>query len=209
MNDTEFTGFIPSDFDGTEFKFEADTGFKLPTRYSYQDVLPPVMSQGSLPICVPCSITAHLNWNANMDREDGLVVDNNVRYMDIYEQGKVANGEGMTFKSALKFLRHNGVMSDRGLLKIDRYAMITTVDELRQALVLNGPCIAGLPFYGNTREFWKGTNFNGGHAISIVGYDEQGFIIRNSWGPTYADNGHTKLRYQEFPIIMEAWCIID
>ncbi len=29
----------------------------------------------------------------------------------------------------------------------------------------------------------------GGHAVSLVGYDENGFIVRNSWGTTWGDGG--------------------
>ena len=49
----------------------------------------------------------------------------------------------------------------------------------------------------------------GYHAISIVGYDENGFIIRNSWGKSFCDNGYTTLPYEEFNKLMEAWTIID
>lgn len=30
----------------------------------------------------------------------------------------------------------------------------------------------------------------GGHAVSLVGYDPQGFIVRNSWGTTWGNGGY-------------------
>ncbi len=34
------------------------------------------------------------------------------------------------------------------------------------------------------------TVFKYGHAVSIIGYDNNGFIIKNSWGKDWADNGY-------------------
>lgn len=31
---------------------------------------------------------------------------------------------------------------------------------------------------------------NGGHAVAIVGYDNSGFLIKNSWGTGWGDNGY-------------------
>lgn len=57
--------------------------------------------------------------------------------------------------------------------------------------------------------FWKGEEAHGGHAIAIVGYDEDGFIIRNSWGSYYADGGYTKFPYEDYDYFVEVWTIID
>jgi hypothetical protein len=35
----------------------------------------------------------------------------------------------------------------------------------------------------------------GGHAVTIVGYDEHGFIIKNSWGPEWGDKGYARVSY--------------
>ena len=32
----------------------------------------------------------------------------------------------------------------------------------------------------------------GGHAVCLVGYDEQSFIIRNSWGTEWGDGGFAR-----------------
>ena len=32
--------------------------------------------------------------------------------------------------------------------------------------------------------------YSGGHAVSIIGYDNNGFIIKNSWGKEWGDNGY-------------------
>ena len=60
-------GFVPSKIDGTELLFKEEKGMKLPEKYSYKKFLPEVINQGNKPICVPCSISAYINWNKNLD----------------------------------------------------------------------------------------------------------------------------------------------
>jgi C1A family cysteine protease len=78
---------------------------------------------------------------------------------------------------------------------------------------MNGPCVGGLPVYDDAAwEFWKkknGDSFLGGHAVSIVGYNEKGFIIRNSWGRSYAEKGYVLLPYDDILSFTELWTIID
>lgn len=39
---------------------------------------------------------------------------------------------------------------------------------------------------------------DGGHAVAIVGYTEQGFIIQNSWGPGWGAGGFALLPYEDY-----------
>jgi hypothetical protein len=39
---------------------------------------------------------------------------------------------------------------------------------------------------------------DGGHAIAIVGYAEHGFIIQNSWGPSWGNGGFALLPYEDY-----------
>ncbi len=38
----------------------------------------------------------------------------------------------------------------------------------------------------------------GGHAYCLVGYDEIGFLVQNSWGPTWGDRGFATLPYEDW-----------
>lgn len=98
--------------------------------------------------------------------------------------------------------------------KIKSYALVSTIDGLKKALYKNGPCIILLPTYedaGNT--FWKPKNptdvRKGGHAVAIVGYNKEGFILRNSWGRKWGDNGYVIYPYGDFGIQWEIWTTID
>jgi hypothetical protein len=41
---------------------------------------------------------------------------------------------------------------------------------------------------------------DGGHAIALVGYTSQGFVVQNSWGPGWGKEGFALLPYEDFMI---------
>ena len=120
-------GFKPSQMDGTERIFSADETIELPDKYTYRPYLPQVLDQGELSICVPCTVSAYLNWRENL--KDGKTKDNKIYLFDIYKV-RTNKGEGMTYKDAFKFLRHNGVKSKAGVLKINAYGMIKNIENI-------------------------------------------------------------------------------
>ena len=80
---------------------------------------------------------------------------------------------------------------------------------MQRSLLINGPFVIGLYVMDSTRpDFWNGSNFEGGHAVSVVGYNEQGLRIRNSWGYSYGEYGYYTLDWADFSKIKEAWAII-
>ncbi len=92
--------------------------------------------------------------------------------------------------------------------KINNYARITTPEGLKKALYELGPCYLGLPLYNFTERFYDssiGNVVSGGHAVTAVGYNEEGFIILNSWGDKWADSGKSVLKYEDFNLIWEIW----
>lgn len=198
-------GYVQSQLDGTEQVMSIPQGMDLPKEYSFYKQMSKVLNQGQRPICVPCSISTIINWKINM--EDMKISDHDVDLEQIFEHG--GTDEGMTFKDALHFLRHDGVNTDKGNYKIDQYAMVGSIPVLKYALLMNGPCIAGLPVRNSLySDFWNGDGFEGGHAIAIIGYTEEGFIIRNSWGTMYGESGYYILPYEDFNNFYEIWTIL-
>ena len=201
-------GFKRSEINGTEHTITLPQSLDLPSFYSYEDVLPSVIDQGDDPICVPCSISAYLNWRENL--KDGEPRDNGIKLFEIYGW-KTTQGDGMTFKEAFYHLRRSGVSSKKGKLKIGEYALIRNAIELRYAILANGPCFGALPVYNNSDYFWRKSGSQrvmGYHTIAIVGYTETGFIIRNSWGRGFGENGYTHLNTEEASKLLEAWSIV-
>lgn len=204
-------GYAQSVMDGSEQKFQVLKSMDIPESYSYVPYLPKVLNQGDQPICVPCSLSAFLNWNINVDTDGNNHRDNNIYLLDIFNSRTTSGNNSMSFKDALHYLRHNGVESDKGNLKIDSYAMVKSELPLKQALILNGPAVGGLPVWNESNYFWKknaGDTFQGGHAISIVGYDKNGLIIRNSWGESFGKDGYIYLDWDDLKNFYEIWTMI-
>lgn len=202
-------GFKESKMDGTEKIFGASAEVELPEAYTFRAYMPPVLNQGGEQICVPCTVSAFLNWRENL--KDGESKDNKINLYEIYNS-RTNEGEGMTYKDAFKFLRKEGVNSKNGLLKITSYSLVRSAMGLRQALVMNGPCFGALPVYNESPSFWvkgKYDRLMGYHAISIIGYDKNGFFIRNSWGSSFADGGYTYIKNEDLDKMIEVWTIVE
>lgn len=53
----------------------------------------------------------------------------------------------------------------------------------------------------------------GGHAMCVLGYNDYkhggAFLVRNSWGSSFGDNGNLWIKYSDFrSVVAEAWIII-
>ena len=195
------TGCIKSTIDGTEYKFQ-ERSIDLPAEFSYLGAMPPVLNQGRTYKCVCYSLCSYLDWKKNTYEGDNDGGQYSVDELFSIREDK--NAPGMTIKEALWYLRHNGLSGT----KIKDYAMVDTVKQLKQALLVNGPLVGGLPVYSDNRhdEFWKkGGKFQGGHCITVVGYNKQGIIIRNSWGTEWCSHGHVLMPYSDFGEFFEVW----
>lgn len=83
------------------------------------------------------------------------------------------------------------------------------VDEIKRALVSGFPIVCGIAIYSSFESSkttrtgivdlpQEGEKRLGGHAVVIVGYQEseQRFILRNSWGMFWGDEGYFTLPYE-------------
>ena len=204
-------GLAPSKMDGTEHVFSVNESLDIPDEYSYVDYMSKVIDQGQNPICVACSISAYVNWKKNMETGEKDEHFKSISQLKdfFYEAGGGPNG--MTFKDALHYLRHNGIETKEGNFKIREYALADSVKALKNAIIMNGPCLGGLPVMDTKRsEFWKSNDnyYFGGHAIAIVGWTKTGFIIRNSWGKYFGNKGYVEIPYSDFILFMECWTMI-
>lgn len=84
----------------------------------------------------------------------------------------------------------------------------TKVQAIKRAVVMKNPVVVGIicpASFQLARDFWqpreKPLPENGGHALCIVGYDDNryggAFEIVNSWGRTWGNQGYSWLRYDD------------
>jgi C1A family cysteine protease len=94
---------------------------------------------------------------------------------------------------------------------------------MKRSLLVNGPFLAGLEVY----ESWftnnvkkrgliplpgKNESYQGGHAVCIVGYDDDRklFKFKNSWGAIWGNRGYGYLPYDYMKrYCVDAWSATD
>lgn len=200
-----YYGCIQSKLDGTEHVANVDEKLQLPEEFDLRKIMPPVRNQGNTQTCVCQSLTGVLDVLYN-EANDQTAVCNNFSISELYNSRSNKPQEGMCFKDALKYLRRKGLKG----FKINSYALVPSVDALKRCLVMFGPCVCGFPVYtDNDPYFWrKGKEYGGGHAVTIVGYNKKGFVIRNSWGSSWAEKGYITIPYKDYEdTVFECWTI--
>jgi hypothetical protein len=75
-----------------------------------------------------------------------------------------------------------------------------TVDEIKAAIYKYGPVSVGVAvddsFSSYTGGIFQGTGFtNLNHAVNIVGWGDGYWIMRNSWGTSWGENGYMRLKF--------------
>jgi hypothetical protein len=207
-------GFVASKIDGTEMIFDESnkSSMNIPSEYSYQKYLSPVLDQGSNPICVPCSLSSIIECQHKLNKEKfKFSID------WIWDNRADKKAEGMSIKEALTLMKKQGYLSKEQYKKdettgnkIMAYARLIAPPFMQRSLIINGPFVLGLMVRDTERnDFWNGSKNFGGHAVSCIGYDKNGFILRNSWGSQWGVGGYTTLPYSDFGKILEAWAIIS
>jgi C1A family cysteine protease len=110
-----------------------------------------------------------------------------------------------------------------GPYRIMAYARVKSLLDMKRSLVINGPFMAGVEVYEGfmTDEAAKdgiiplpvkSEEFLGGHAICIVGYDEEMgyFKFKNSWGTRWGQKGYGYLPYDYMKkYCSDAWSATD
>jgi hypothetical protein len=111
--------------------------------------------------------------------------------------------------SSLLQLAQRDTISDYLTLFGRQDAAKAKIWKVKRALAQREPVIIGMAirenFYQlNQAKFWwpniGNTNPAGGHAMTVVGYDDQvgAFLIFNSWGPNWGDKGFIRIKYEDF-----------
>lgn len=225
-------GCIPSPPDNRDYTFErvALTSGSIPKTYLNQGM--PILDQGSVGSCVAhCCATAFgygeltNGKNNTHDMSRGFVYAN--RRDSDYQ------GEGMNIRQALKQFNHCGdceqadfpwnetypkvksrldankemYLNKAEPYKILNYFRCYNEDEIKLAVINNGAVIMSMPLFPSFASECpmpgEDEVATGYHAMCIVGWDEAGWIIQNSWSKSWGNKGRLHVPY-EYPIT-EFW----
>lgn len=194
MKDDMVCGALFSDMnDVPEIKFNKTS---LPGSYDLRKFTYPVINQGNRGICCSVSLTDSIKYLENLKK-----INLNIPRDYFWLNRKDKSIGGMTVKEAMNIAKSNGYIQSFGKLK--------TIDDVKTNLVIHGPVIIITSAYTDAGMlYWRPIGKNrGGHATVLVGYNKDGFILKNSWGTSWGDNGYILFPYNDFKYVKEAWAI--
>lgn len=218
---SEITGLkIPDNFKVSQY----DTGrlfdVTLPEEYDLRDIgLTPVKNQGTCGACWSFAATAVLQdvIKIKTDREvllsDQDLLDCNMEGWScrggfiphdyFFRKGKMGATDGFQYP----YQNRQGVCR-RDLQPIEKISSWHFIDQskgrveaIKQAIYQHGPVWAGIYAGLNFQRFRGGQVFRAceyaqpNHAVAIVGWGKDHFIVKNSWGEGWADQGYARVQF--------------
>lgn len=205
---------------------------QIPNYFDLRPKLMPVRNQGSTSQCAAFSSACIKEYHESLDvgRKEYMSTEY------IYTKRENQDSEGMHLRDVMKILQKSGtclesswkfrspkpnesldyVNAEARNHTISHYARCNSVHDLKKAIYVCGPCIGGLPVYDkrtNRDAFWRPESSDdklvGYHAITFVGYNKDEFIIRNSWGKSWSQDGYVEMPITDFHLAFDIYCCYD
>jgi len=185
----------------------------LPASYA-SPAMPPVLDQGSSPMCVAYSTSAMKAWQDRRDQE---------RFFDFDEPTFFAQiggtSAGAYVRHAMERMRLFGYpvagSGDAGNHRIAAYyAVPRDLATIKAAIFDLGPIVVSTTWYRSWFHPAAGglprpDTLVGGHAIVAYGWDARGLRLRNSWGSGWGASGDCWMPAYLVPHLSGAWKAID
>lgn len=215
----------PSDVDVAEYFSRRACSSKVPKVIDYRDEFFkhfPCRDQGSRSTCVAQCGAYIKQWQELKETGKAMLFSPDYIY-DLRENAHIrGESEGMTGRDLMRILTQYGAALEKHYpskyhnkfnipesvhrkakpYRLRGYARVETMSELKRSLYHNGPCMIIIPVYNDSSQPWvpeyKGQKWREIHAVTVIGYNEKGFIILNSWGRDWADNGCTIFPYSHW-----------
>ena len=180
--------------------FAAAKDFTAPEMLDLRGYCTPVENQGNLPYCAAYSASSfaeNILWRKNHYHEE-------IDPLPLYKYAKTIDGDptgaGTFLECAMEALFKYKYF-DPNVCKIKLFGgnpfnNVNAIRDMKFAIHQYGVCMAG---FSITSEWYSPNRDNtitgkdaagqGGHAVIVCGYDKNRFLIMNSWGKSYAENG--------------------
>ncbi len=217
---------VPSPPDARDYHSETLVRTDAPHTLDLRPDLQGVRNQGQQGSCAAQTAACCKEWQERID----IQVDEHLSPQFVYNCRRNQDTEGMYGRDVMAILTKRGICRERDYrygteapmtadveavarnMRISGYARVHTSQGLKEALARNGPCYISFPCFNFSAHFWRrrvGDAAQGGHAVTVVGYDTNGFMLRNSWGDDWGDGGYTTYPYNEFGAHYEIWTMLD
>ncbi len=201
------------------------------------DTWPTILDQGKEGACTGFGLAAVINM-LNQKRESDIRVSARMLYnmAKKFDRWPGEAYSGSSCRGAIQGWKSMGVCSDelwpyrsedRSYLTIERaknarnntvgayYRLKHNIADFHAALNETGVIYVS----ANVHSGWWPRNVRGGrihfrnqpqggHAFAVVGYNEAGFLVQNSWGPGWGNNGLALWSYEDWQAnIKDAWVV--
>jgi len=196
-----------------------------------------ILNQGREGSCVGHALAAAINY-LNQKRDTQFTASRRMLYEMARknDQWPGEDYEGSSIRGAIKGWRNMGVCSEElypyiagspGMLKIEAakearsngvgayYRLAPNLSHFHAALNESGVIIVSAKVHSGWNKlkdekipYNEDQEVLGGHAFAIVGYNNEGFWVQNSWGKSWASSGLALWRYEDWvENIMDAWIV--
>lgn len=227
-------GCALSPFDSRDYKVSA-TKEQLPETFELDFSNVKVKNQGQVSSCVAHAMSTILEYHAHNTNELSTNFIYGIRKKLYNQEGKgmylrdackIATNYGdaleldcpgnteipKVYDIAAEAMEDESIMSTAAVYRTKSYYSCKTIEDIKYALVNYGPVIISIKWYPDYKV--KNGVLTGGyaedygyHALVVYGYNEQGFLIQNSWGKHWGKGGRFILPYEIK--IQEARGLID
>ena len=134
-------------------------------------------------------------------------------YGDCYDVTIPSNTEQPRCTKLLQEILTDEIYQEASNMRIESYARCSSDDDIKYALMNYGPVLASIKWYKkydidkNEVIHMNTKSSLSHHAIVIYGWNEYGWLCRNSWGRTWNGNGNFVYPYDSK--LNEAWSFVD
>lgn len=235
-------GCIRDKFDDRDYLMRAYLPVvRLPGKVDYTPKTSPVRNQGDEGTCVAFATASGMKeYQELLDYSKLIILSPRFIYSECKKIDGMPDEEGTTVRMAMKVIKTKGVCQeklwpysphqktkakkganvDAKKFCVLGYARILNLNDLRLSLYSKGPCVIGVEVFDGFMTTRTGVvplprrteEPLGGHAICVVGYDDQNRLIKfkNSWSEKWGQKGFGFLPYPYIErYMMDAWSSVD